>query len=174
LSRIARDQRGVSAVEFALLAPMMVALYFGCVEISNGVAADRKVSLIAAALANLTGQVTTISVAGMTNILDASKAIVTPYDSTKLHMTVSCINIDADKVARVKWSVTRGGTVASGTVTVPPALLVASSQLILADASYDYTPAVAFFIKEPFLTLQDKMYMSPRISAPSYNAIDCT
>jgi len=51
--RFARDRRGVSAVEFALLAPVMIGLYIGCVEISDGVAADRKVSLIAATLANL-------------------------------------------------------------------------------------------------------------------------
>jgi Flp pilus assembly protein TadG len=53
ISRLARDKRGVSAVEFALLAPVMIGLYFGCAEIADGVGTDRKVSLIAAALANL-------------------------------------------------------------------------------------------------------------------------
>ena len=57
LSRFARDRRGVSAVEFAFIAPVMIGLYFGCAEISDGVAADRKVSLIAGALANLAAQV---------------------------------------------------------------------------------------------------------------------
>src|ERR1039458_8951565 len=54
--RFGRDRRGVSAVEFAFIAPMMIGLYLGCVEISSGVAADREVSLIAGALANLTAQ----------------------------------------------------------------------------------------------------------------------
>ena len=44
---VRRDRRGVSAVEFALLPPLMIALYLGCVEISDGVAVDRKVSLTA-------------------------------------------------------------------------------------------------------------------------------
>jgi hypothetical protein len=34
--RFGRDRRGVSAVEFALLAPIMITLYFGCVEVSDG------------------------------------------------------------------------------------------------------------------------------------------
>ena len=139
LSRLARDKRGVSAVEFALLAPVMIGLYFGCAEIATGVGTDRKVSLISAALANLSAQTATISTADMTNILDASGAIVSPYDATKLKMTITCIKIDANKVATVKWSVTRNGTANSGTMTVPTALAVANSTLILSEASYAYT-----------------------------------
>jgi Flp pilus assembly protein TadG len=161
-----RDRRGVSAVEFALLAPVMIGLYLGCVEISDGVAADRKVSLIAASLANLTAQVSTISAADMTNILDASTAIVTPYDASKLKVTLSCLNIDANKNVTVKWSATRNGGV-GGTVSVPAALTVASSQLIFAQVTYAYTPTVGYTITGT-LTLSDQMYMSPRISAPSY------
>ena len=80
--RFGRDRRGVSAVEFALIAPLMIAMYLGCVEISQGIAADRKVSLVSAALANLTAQVSSISSSGMTNILDASSAIITPYSAS--------------------------------------------------------------------------------------------
>ena len=43
----------------------------------------------------------------MTNILDASSAIIAPYDAGKLKMTVSCLSIDANKNAKVKWSVTQ-------------------------------------------------------------------
>jgi Flp pilus assembly protein TadG len=47
------DKRGVSAVEFALLAPFMIGLYLGGVEISDGIGIDRKVTLAAGAIANL-------------------------------------------------------------------------------------------------------------------------
>lgn len=171
--RFGRDKRGVSAVEFALLAPLMIALYLGCVEISDGVATDRKVSLIAAALANLSAQTSTISSAGMTNILDASSAIITPYSASKLKLTVSCIKIDGSKNVSVKWSVTRNGTALSGSPTLPSALQVANTQLILAQVSYDYTPIVGYTITGT-ITLSDKMYMAPRISAPTYNSIACT
>lgn len=166
-ARFVRDERGVSAVEFALVAPLMIALYFGCVEISDGVSVDRKVSLAAAALANLSSQVTTISDTEMNNIFDASGAIVAPYDVNKIKMTVTCINIDANKNATVKWSATRNGTVKSGNVTLPDALKIASSQIILAEASYAYQPAVGYTITGT-LTLADKMYMTPRQMAPTY------
>ena len=173
LSRIARDQRGVSAVEFALLAPVMIGLYLGCAEISDGVSADRKVSLTSAALANLTAQVSTISSSDMTNILDASSAIIAPYAANKLKMTVTCLKIDANKNVTAKWSVTRGGTANSGSMTIPTALAVANSYLILAEAAYAYTPTVGYTISGT-LNLSDKMYMSPRITAPTYNSTTCT
>jgi Flp pilus assembly protein TadG len=172
-SPIARDQRGVSAVEFALLAPVMIGLYLGCAEVSDGVGADRKVSLTSAALANLTSQVATISSSDMTNILDASSAIIAPYAASRLKMTVSCLKIDANKNVTVKWSVTRGGSVNSGAMTIPSALAVANSQLILAEVSYAYTPTIGYTISGT-LTLSDKMYMSPRIAAPTYGTTTCT
>ena len=173
IRRIARDQRGVSAVEFALLAPVMVGLYLGCVEISEGVSADRKVSLTAAALANLTAQAQTLSTTDMSNILDASSAIIVPFSASLLKMTVTCLKVDANKNVTVKWSVTRNGTVDSGSMTIPSALAVANSWLILAKTTYAYTPVVGYTITGT-ITLSDQMYMSPRISAPTYNNVACT
>jgi Flp pilus assembly protein TadG len=167
LRRFGRDRRGVSAVEFALVAPVMIGLYFGVVEVSEGVSADRKVSLVTSTLANLTAQVATISSSDMTNILDASSAVIAPYDKSKLKVTISCINIDSSKRATVKWSVTRNGTANSGTMTLPTALVASPGQLILAEASYAYTPTVGRNITGT-LNLSDKMYMAPRITAPTY------
>lgn len=172
-SPFVRDRRGVSAVEFALVAPIMICLYFGCVEVSDAVAVDRKVSLTAAALANLSAQVTTISTSDMTNILNASSGIIQPYDASKLKMTITCINIDATKKATVKWSVTRNGTANSGTMTLPSALAVANTQLVLAEASYAYAPTVGYNITGS-LNLADKMYMAPRQTSPTYNGTACS
>jgi Flp pilus assembly protein TadG len=188
--RFTRDRRGVSAVEFAILAPVMVGLYLGCAEVATGVSVDRKVTMTVAALANLTASCSNsnansgscspnttpaynITTAEMNNILDASSAIISPYSAAPLKMTVSCLNIDANKNVTVKWSFTRGGTVESGSLAIPPTLAVANSQLIFAEASYAYTPAVGYTITGA-LNLSDKMYMSPRIAPPAYNGIACS
>jgi Flp pilus assembly protein TadG len=178
LGRFVRDRRGVSAVEFAFVAPLLITLYLGCVEISDGVSADRKVTLTAAALANLSAQVTTITTADMTNILDASAAIIAPYSSGPLTVTLTCLSIDANKNATVKWSATRNGTArAVGSPytfdSSTSALDVANSQLLLAEAAYAYTPIVGNALTGT-LTLSDKMFMSPRISPPTYNGVACT
>jgi Flp pilus assembly protein TadG len=177
LGKFGGDRRGVSAVEFALLAPVMITLYFGCVEISDGVSADRKVSLTAAALANLTAQATTISAADMTNILNAASAIIAPYNANNLAITVTCMNIDANKKATVMWSKTQNGVArtpgSTYTFDASTSALDVQGQLILSEASYAYTPIVGMVITGT-ITLSDRMFMAPRITAPTYAGTACT
>ena len=82
LVRLGRDQRGVSAVEFAMLLPLMITLYLGVVEISQAVGIDRKVTLTTRTVADLASQVTSITNADMTNLLGASSSVISPYDAT--------------------------------------------------------------------------------------------
>jgi Flp pilus assembly protein TadG len=173
LKSFKRNERGVSAVEFALLAPMMIGLYLGGVEVSEGISVDRKVTLAAGAVANLAAQSPTLSTTDMTNVLDATTTIMAPYSAVPLKITVSCISIDANRVATVKWSVTRNGTIKSGNVTLPSALQVANTQLLFGEVSYSYMPTVGHVIKSA-INLSDTMYMAPRISAPKYNGTACT
>jgi Flp pilus assembly protein TadG len=175
LQKFRRDSRGVSAVEFALLSPFMIALYLGSVEISDGIGVDRKVTLTAGSIANLSAQVSTISSTEMTDILKAGTAIMAPYPVGPLKITLSCIAIDGSKNAKVKWSETLNGTKRSvgSSITLPSALAVANTQLLLSETSYGYDPLVGNIISGT-LTLSDKMYMSPRISAPTYGTTACT
>src|SRR6185437_3968415 len=50
------DRRGLAAIEFAMLVPIMLVMFFGTVELSSGVAVDRKVTLVARTLSDLTSQ----------------------------------------------------------------------------------------------------------------------
>jgi Flp pilus assembly protein TadG len=171
-----RDREGASAVEFAILAPLLITLYFGCVEITDGIAADRKVTLTAGALANLTSQSQTISSAGMTNILNASAAIIKPYSVGNLSATITCVKIDADGNAKVKWSETLNGTkrALNSSVTLPDAALaVPNSSLVWSEVNYNYTPVVGYTITGT-LPLSDQMFMSPRVSPPVYDSKSCS
>src|SRR5215470_14943119 len=182
LRHFRRDRRGASAIEFALLAPLMLTLYIGCVEISEGVAADRKVTLTAGTLANLTSQVTTLQQADIDNIFAASTAIMQPYTNTA-SAKVSCVKIDAGGAATVQWGQATTGTTphARGdAIVVPDDLKVPAtvSYLILAEVGYQYVPVTGFspgfsHIAATGITLSDKMYMTPRIQPPDYNGVQC-
>src|SRR3981081_4715002 len=89
------DKRGVSAVEFAMLLPLMLTLYLGGVEVSQGVAVDRKVTLTARSGADLAAQATSLNTSQMTDVLDAASAVAAPFPVGSLKVTVSQVKIDA-------------------------------------------------------------------------------
>jgi len=163
LRRFRDDKRGVSAVEFAMLLPLMVTLYIGGVEVSSAIAVDRKVTLVARTVGDLVAQSTSVNATDMTNILNAASSVVQPYSSSVVQVTVSRVDVDANGVARVIWSKTKNGTVDSGTVTLPAALNTANTSLIWAKSQYTYTPAIGYVITGP-MTLRDQIYMRPRLS----------
>ena len=84
LGSLAADERGVSAVEFAMLLPLMLSLYLGSVEVSQGIGADRKVTLTARTICDLVSRVSSIGNADMTNALNASSAVMAPFPTTNL------------------------------------------------------------------------------------------
>jgi len=166
LSRLTGDQRGVSAVEFALLLPLMVTLYLGVVEISQGIGADRKVTLTARAIADLVAQASNMANSDMTNSLNAATAVMAPFPDSKLKVTVTRVDVDANGNATVKWSDSKNGTARSqgSTVTLPAALKIASSSLIWSEVEYAYKPTIGYIVSGT-LTLKDQLYMRPRLSA---------
>jgi Flp pilus assembly protein TadG len=163
--RLLRDQRGISAVEFAMLLPLMVTLYLGGVEVSQAVAVDRKVTLVARTLGDLVAQATNVTTSDVTNILAASAAIVIPYNDSQLKITVSSVKIDSTGVAKIAWSDTKNGTARTvgSTVTLPAALNTNSTWLIWAEAQYAYTPTIGYVITGT-MNLKDQIYMRPRLS----------
>jgi len=165
LARLSRDQRGVSAVEFAMLLPLMLTLYLGAVEISQAVGIDRKVTLTSRTVADLASQFTNLASSDMQNVLTASSSVIAPYDATKIKVTVSEITIDANGNAKILWSCTRGGTAhaVGAAATVPPALKINGTSLIWGEASYSYTPTIGYVVTGT-LNLSDQIYMRPRLA----------
>ena len=104
ISLFRRDRKGVSAVEFAMLLMPMMFLYFGTLEISNGVAIQRKVTLAVRTVADLASQATSINNNDVQNLGKAAIAILQPFPSGPLNGSVSAVSIDANGIARVTWS----------------------------------------------------------------------
>jgi Flp pilus assembly protein TadG len=165
LTVCARDEHGVSAVEFALLLPLMVTLYLGGVEVSQGLTIDRKVTLVARTVADLAARTDKISSTEMTNILDASTAVLLPYSVSAAKVTVSQVSIDANGKATIDWSKSKNGTerATGSVVTLPAALNIPNSSLIWGEVSYDYKPVIGYVITGT-LKLTDQIYMRPRVS----------
>jgi Flp pilus assembly protein TadG len=161
------DSRGTSAIEFALLLPIMLTLYVAGTEISNAIAIDRKVTLTARTVTDLVSRASSISTGEMSDILAAATAVIAPYAPNNLTATVSEIYVDNNGNAKVwGFSCSFQGTPRNigDPVTLPPQLTVNNSYLIWGEAQYNYTPPIAYVISGT-LNLKDQIFMSPRLSS---------
>jgi Flp pilus assembly protein TadG len=121
---------------------------------------------VAHTVADLVAQSSSITNSEMTDILNASSAIASPYSTANLKVVVSSVVINASNQATISWSDTLNGTKHSNgeTVTLPAALNIADSSLIWGEVTYIYRPMFGTVFKTN-LTLGDAIYMRPRISA---------
>ena len=164
-----RDARGMAAVEFAIIVPLMLTVFFGTVEVSNGVTIDRKLTLAARTLSDLISQGAKATDLDLDNAFEMGKAILTPYSESPLQQRISAIDVDDKGIAKVKWTksynVTTMEALEDGdVVSIPDAFRVNDTQLILAEVAYQYMPAVGYFMKDGIM-LTDSTYTRPRQSA---------
>jgi Flp pilus assembly protein TadG len=172
-----QDSRGIAATEFAVIVPIMLVMFFGTVEFSSGVAVDRKVTLMARTVSDLTSQATTATDCTLTNSFAAATGVLTPYSPTPTVSKITELLVDPTTLqAKVQWSkaatIDVSGNVVLGTgravntiVSIPAALAVAGTYLLFGEVSYLYTPAVGYVMAPAGITLSSVSYTRPRQSA---------
>jgi Flp pilus assembly protein TadG len=165
--RLAADQRGISSVEFALLLPLMLTMYFGTLEVTDAISADRQVTLVASTVANIASQYTQVSNADVSNILGAASQVLAPFPLANATVTLTSVLIDQNGNATVDWSQTVNGTTRSGNVTSSiPAALVQSSKggfVLWGEATYHYKPMIGYVVTGT-LTMANQIFARPRMS----------
>ncbi len=154
---------GTAAVEFAMILPLMVLMYIGVVDVSRGVIASRKLNALSRTISDLVSQQPTSQttpIATLSTIFTAASAIMQPYGTSGLTMTVSAVDVKAKGNgtccdALVRWTYTQGGTkrqcstaltqVPNGTaptsLNIPAAIITANQA-----AGYAYTSGQVSYV----------------------------
>jgi Flp pilus assembly protein TadG len=157
------DRRGLAAIEFAMLVPIMLVMFFGTVELSSGVAVDRKVTLVARTLSDLTSQSDRVDDGVLTNFFTVKNAMLSPYSPTPVQATITELFVDPITLkARVQWSVGSAPRSTSSVVGIPAALAIANSYLIMGEVSYLYVPTVGYVMSKSGINLTSTAYTRPR------------
>lgn len=172
LLRLLADRRAVSAVEFAVLLPVMLTLLIAGNEMSQALTIYRKVAHTGSALGDLVSQVATVSTSEMSNILAASTSIMTPYDASGVKLVVSAVNYTTATGFKTAWSVGKNTAAwaanSAPPITIPSGLVTDGQQLIVTSVSYTYTSTFSTFMQDILggtsLTLADVSYLRPRVS----------
>ena len=150
--RLVGDAAGVSAVEFALILPVMLTLWAGVAEMAHAIDNWRKVTLLARTVADLTSQGDTadpIASATMNDILAASSAVLRPFANTNVKIVVSALGVDTLSSLlspRVCSSVASGTSATARKIgiatdlTIPAGFNINGNRYVLAEVTMPYAP----------------------------------
>jgi Flp pilus assembly protein TadG len=159
----ANDRKGLAAVEFALIAPVMVIMFYGAVELSSAVDCNSRVSRVSATVADLVAQETAVSTTDTTNAFNAANAILFPYASSNAKIVVSSLVADSTGKVTVAWSDAQNTAKrTSPPAGIPAGILPAGGSVIYAEVNYSFTPAVSYFLGA--VNLKGNFYSKPRRS----------
>lgn len=165
-------QGGVAAVEFALLAPILLLVYFGSVDLSQGIEADRKLAYVTHTLGDLasqrTGEVSPADIEGLMGIADT---VLRPFDSSRVSLRITVADVASDGSYSLYQPVTRGGEAlaCSSAVTIPESMtnLARGHSVIITEGCYTYRPAVGHVL-ETDVPLYKRNFHLPRAENFAY------
>lgn len=158
-----RDRKGLAAVEFALIAPVMVAMFYGVVELSSAIDCNSRVARVSSTVADLVAQSTAVSSADTTNIFNAANAILFPYAAANAKVVVSSLVANSSGVVTVEWSDPQNTSKrTSPPANIPAGILPANTSVIYAEVTYSFTPAISYFLGT--INLTGNFYSKPRRS----------
>lgn len=163
LGSLLRNEDGVTAVEFAIIAPLMVLIFFGCIELSFLMRADRRVTATAASLGDLTSRLAAVTDDDMHELYNAATVMMQPYPAAETRMRITSIEDNGDGKKRVKWSDGHEMTPrpVNSIVNVPDGIVPSPGSVILTEVEYDYTSSIGFMI-DTSKTMGDTFYLRPR------------
>jgi Flp pilus assembly protein TadG len=166
--RFAKDRKGVSAIEFAIVLPFMLLLYIGGVELGEGYQIQFKVTETARTVTDLASQYISLTSSTMSTILGASSTVVSPYSSASMVVTVSQVRVLANATSGTVylWSCSLNGTkrTLNSSVALPSNLQKPASDayLIYGEVTYPYTPPLGGGISGT-ITMNQTSWFYPRL-----------
>ena len=184
LRRLLGEEKGVAALEFAIIAPLLMVLFLGAVAFSQALTMDRRVTLTASSLADLVTQADQVSFTDPVTQADQvstadlddimllgdqlmQTSMVANYDPTKLIVKMAQVTTDANGNTTVDWSYDKsGGTpYASGSSYpgLPASLAQPNMSIVATEVSYDFEPIIGHFLTGP-INLEETFYLRPRRS----------
>ena len=153
--RFRGDRSAASAIEFALVLPIMLALWAGMAEMAHAIDNWRKVTLLSRTVADLTSQgdpsgSAVIQSATMTDILAASSAVLRPFNAANVKIVISAMEVNivtsplnpkvCSSIANANGTARRTGIASD--LAIPAGFQTTGERYVFAEVSMPYTPMI--------------------------------
>jgi Flp pilus assembly protein TadG len=164
---ISRDCSGNALLEGAIVFPVLIVLFFGVSELSEGFTASRRVVAAAYTAADLVARLQTVSSRDLTALKCMIDETIKPLPVATVGLVVTSVVADANNVTTVAWSDALGAGVTAyvpnSSITLPAGLTLPNSSIIYSQVTYTFYSTLSTFIVGG-VPLQAQAYQQPRFT----------
>lgn len=183
LAAFRRDRRGVAAIEFAFIAPVLLVMYFMTMEISQAIETSKKISRVGSMVADLVAQqAATVNGETIDQIMQIAQSTLMPYNRSSPTIIVTGIQMSGDTPPRpvIAWTrqvvngVYSGSAGSAQTTSVPAEVLTPNTFLVRVESQLDYRPVISWAAGDKQLLgltsafddlpMNEAYYVRPRIT----------
>jgi len=181
--KLGADDRGVAAIEFAFIMPIMLTLYLGAMEVSQGFDINKRVGRSTNMIADMIAQQSLITRSELSAVSDIGESILFPYERTRPSVEMVGIRITNDNPPRsiVEWSMKRVNGSNSrpygkgSSIQVPSRLKIAGTFLVRAKVDLKYDPVTTWTLRNSGNTsgsfnMSRELFLRPRL----VGIVECT
>jgi Flp pilus assembly protein TadG len=163
LRRFGGDRRGIAAMEFVLLSPIMLVLAFGLAEVYVEHASEDQFTRYVHQAGDLLARETTLTTADITTMLDASDQMVPGFDSGRtIELHVASFGFKADNTATLLWERSAGGAPISLNATDVEGMGLPADTVIRVEARMSYTSPFNYVWSSSSREISSVTYFRPR------------
>ncbi len=166
--KLKSNEDGVAAIEFALIAPIMIMMYFGLAEVAYAISFDRKISHSTNVAGDLATQVSQITADDMTEIMTATLKVLSVDNVSDIKLEIASYDLDQNGNPRLVGKALMNDGPQQFKHFDPASLdsriLNENSGVVVARIAYDFEPIKVKYFKSNF-TLRENFLLKPRKSA---------
>ena len=165
LKNFRKNTEGVSAIEFAIVAPVMVFIYFGGMELSLLMQADRRTTTVAATIGDLASREVVLNDGDIEDIFAASRILIIPLDPSAVRLRLTNLVADSNGNVEVDWSDASDNftarSVGATFSEIPSGVIEDDGSVIMAEVEYTYQSELDY-LPSARQTLRDRFFLRPR------------
>jgi len=165
VKRFACDRKGVAAVEFAYIAPILLVMLMATFELSRAVSIDRRLNSVSAMASELVAREEKVDDADLKNIYRSLNHVMKPYDDNSLVVRLFQVRTDTNGATKVEWSSEINSTAVQdagggsplatpyakcSAFAIDSELKQKGSRVVVAEVGYNYHPIFGNFVLGDF------------------------
>jgi len=164
---ISRDCSGIALVEAAIVFPVLIILFFGVSELSEGFIASRRVVAAAYTATDLVARLQTVSSGDLSALKSMIDETIKPLPVATVGLVVTSVVADENNITTVAWSDALGAGVTAyapnSAITLPAGLTLPNTSVIYSQVTYTFHSTLSTLIVGG-VQLKGRAYQQPRFT----------